>query len=162
MDKISLTIDGVRVKTDKGITLLQAARDAGRYIPTLCSRPDLSLPLGGCRLCVVEVEGGQSRFPTSCTTVVAKDMVVHTNAPMVQEIRRHNLIALLSPLPAPRLNRKELKKLAEYIGVDEKDIPHYVSRNLPVDRDEPLFELNHNRCILCGLCVLNVQVINTE
>jgi formate dehydrogenase beta subunit len=153
MDKVSLTIDDVRVEAERGATILQVAREAGIYVPTLCSRPDLSLPLGGCRLCVVEVEGGDSRFPTSCTTLVAEGMIVRTNTPLVQEIRRYNLGAVLTPLPSPRLKRAQLEKLANYIGVREEDLPPYVGRNLPVDQSEPLFELDHNRCILCGLCV---------
>lgn len=153
MDKVSLTIDDVKVETERGATVLQVAREVGIYIPTLCSRPDLSLPLGGCRLCVVEVEGGESRFPTSCTTHVAEGMIVRTNTPLVQEIRRYNLAAVLAPLPSPRLKRAELRKLANYIGVREEDLPPFVDRNLPVDQSEPLFELDHNRCILCALCV---------
>jgi len=153
MDKVSLTIDGVRVKTGAGVTVLEAAREAGIYIPTLCSRPDLPLPLGECRLCVVEAVGAESRFPSSCITPVAKGMVIRTNTPQIQGIRRHMLKAVLSPLPSPRLKRAGLKRLADYIGVKEEDLPPYVSRNLPIDRDQPLFELDHNRCILCGLCV---------
>lgn len=153
MDKVSLTINDVRVEAEKGFTVLQAAREAGIYIPTLCSHPDLSLSLGSCRLCVVEMEGGESRFPSSCMTPVAEGMKVLTNTPLVQEIRRQNLITVLAPLPSPRLKRAELKKLAAYIGVREEDVPTDGARNLPVDRSEPLFELDQNRCILCGLCV---------
>jgi formate dehydrogenase beta subunit len=153
MKKMSLTIDNVKVKTNKGATVLQAAREAGIYIPTLCSRPDLSLPLGGCRLCVVELEGGESRFPTSCNTCVTEGMKVFTKTPLLQEIRRQNLLAVLSPLPSPRLVRAELKKLADHIGVREEEIPPSIAGNLPINRSEPLFELDPNRCILCGLCV---------
>ncbi len=153
MDNVSLTIDGRKVETGAGVTVLEAVREAGIYIPTLCSRPDLPLSLGECRLCVVDIEGGESRFPSSCITPVAEGMVVHTNSPQVREMRRHFLKAILSPLPSPRLKRPGLQRLADYIGVKEGDLPSYVSRNLPVDREQPLFELDHNRCILCGLCV---------
>ncbi len=153
MAKVSLTIDGVRVRTKAGSTVLEAAREAGIYIPTLCSRPDLPRPLGDCRVCVVEIEEAEPHFPSSCITPVAQGMVVRTNTSQVQGMRRHFLKALLSPLPSPRLKRPELKRLADYIGVREEDLPPYVSRNLPIDREQPLFELDHNRCILCGLCV---------
>lgn len=151
MDKVNLTIDDVPVATKAGTTILQAAREVGIYIPTLCSRPDLPLPLGECRLCVVRVEG--QGFPSSCITPVAIGMNIKTNTPQVQEVRRHILKALLSSLPSPRLKRPELKKIASYIGVTEESLPPYVSRNLPVDNNEPLFQLDHNRCILCGLCI---------
>ena len=153
MNKVSLTIDGVKVETRSGTTVLEVAREAGIYIPTLCSRPDLPLSLGECRLCVVDVKGGESRFPSSCITPVTEGMVVQTNSPQVREMRRHFLKAILSPLPTPRLKRPGIKSLADYIGVREEDLPPYVPRNLPIDREQPLFELDHNRCILCGLCV---------
>ena len=159
MNKISLTIDDVSITTKAGMTILEAAREAGIYIPTLCSRPDLPLPLGDCRVCVVAVDGAESRFPSACITPVTDGMTVHTGTPQVQEIRRHFFKALLSPLPEPRLKRLELKKLAEYIGLREEDLPPYVPRGLPVDREQPLFELDHNRCILCGLCVRICQEV---
>ena len=153
MGKLHLAIDGVDVEVDQGTTILEAARGAGIYIPTLCFHPDLPLSLAVCRLCVVEATEAESRFPSSCVTPVARGMIVRTNTPAVRELRRHFFKALLTPLPSPRLNMPGLKKLADYIGVEEGDFPPYVSRNLPVDRDQPLFELDHNRCILCGLCI---------
>ena len=84
-------------------------------------------------------------------------MVVRTNTPNLKEIRAHNLKIFLSPLPPPRLKHEELQKVAEYIGVREEDFPTYVSRNLPIDKDELKdklrLSLDHNYCILCGRCV---------
>lgn len=151
MEKVRLSIDGIKVEKKAGMTVLEAAREAGVYIPTLCSRADLPLPLGNCRLCVVQIEG--RGFPSSCITPVAQGMIVRTNTPQVQDIRRHVLKAVLTPLPSPRLKRPGLKKIAEYVGVKEEEIPPYVSRGLPFDREEPVYELDHNCCILCGLCV---------
>ena len=153
MDKVSFTIDGLKAEAERGTTILHAARKMGVPIPTLCSHQDLPLPLGGCRLCVVEVEGSESRFPTSCTTSVCEGMAVFTKTRLVKEIRRHNLIAVLAPLSSPRLKKKELAKLADSLGVREEDLPPCEGRNLPVDRSDPLFQLDQNRCILCGLCV---------
>ena len=147
-----LTIDGLDIDVDQGTTVLEAARGAGIYIPTLCFHPDLPLSLAVCRLCVVEATEAESRFPSSCVTPVAQGMTVHTNTPAIRELRRHFFKAIFSPLPSPRLNMPGLKKLADYIGVGEDDFPPYISKNLPVDLDQPLFELDHNRCILCGLC----------
>ncbi len=152
-DRVSLTIDGIKVETRPGTTILQASRETGIYIPTLCSYPSLPLPLATCRLCLVEVMGTESRFPSSCVTPVSEGMIVHTDTQEVQELRRHVFRALLSPLPSPRLEIPELRRLANYIGVREEDLPPYVSRNLPIDQKQPLFEFDNNRCILCGLCV---------
>ena len=56
MGNVSLTIDGIEVETREEATVLEAARDAGIYIPNLCADPDLE-PYGACRLCLVEIEG---------------------------------------------------------------------------------------------------------
>lgn len=151
MNVISFTIDGVKTKTRKGATVLEAAREAGIYIPTLCSHPDLLSSIGTCRLCVVEIEG--QGFPSACMTPVTKGMVVHTNTAQVKELRRHFLRAILAQLPPPRIKGAELRRLGKYIGVKEKEIPSYTPRNLSIDRDEPLFIWDHNLCIMCGRCV---------
>ncbi len=61
-DEITLTIDGVEVKTSPGTNLLQAAMDAGIYIPYLCYYPGVK-SFGACRMCVVEVGGGRGSPP---------------------------------------------------------------------------------------------------
>jgi len=151
LDKVNLIIDDAQVSAKPGTTLLKAARGAGIYIPTLCSHELLPSSFGSCRLCVVQVEGGG--LPSSCVTPVSEGAVVQTNTPLLQEIRRHLLKAVLAAIPDPRLRTDELRKLAEYIGISEEDIPPYVSRYLPVDTDEPLFIRDHNLCIMCGRCV---------
>ncbi|MDY6854954.1 MAG: 2Fe-2S iron-sulfur cluster-binding protein [Thermodesulfobacteriota bacterium] len=154
MNTVTLKINNTELTVERGTTVLEAARESDIYIPTLCAHPELPVPLGACRLCVIEVEG--KGFPTSCITRVSDGMIVHTDTERIKEIRIHNLKLLLSPLPQPRLKHKELKKLCEYIGVKEEDIPPYVSRALPVDKDEledkVRLSLDHNLCILCGRC----------
>jgi len=159
MDEVILTIDGVEVKAERGKAVLEAARQAGIYIPALCAHSDLS-PYGSCRLCLVEIEG-MSGFPSACTTPVDEGMVVHTDTPLVREIRQHFLGIILKNIPpaeraSPRFRDTELGRVAEYIGVPE-DIPQYVPRNLPVISDEPLFIRDYNLCIHCGRCVRACQ-----
>ena len=72
---IRVTIDGNAVEVPPGTTVLQAAEKAGITIPTLCHHKELT-PYGGCRLCVVEVEGARTLQP-SCTFPVADRMEVH-------------------------------------------------------------------------------------
>ena len=72
--EITLEIDGVEIKTKPGTNVLQAAMDAGLYIPYLCYYPGMK-SFGACRMCVVEIEGGRGN-PASCTTPVAEGMVV--------------------------------------------------------------------------------------
>jgi len=159
MDEITLTVDGTRVKVNKGKTVLEAAQEADIYIPTLCAHPDLS-PYGSCRLCAVEIEG-MLGFPSACTTPACDGMVVHTNTPLVQEVRRHFLGIILKDIPptersSPRFKDTQLGRVAEYIGIPE-DIPQYVPRNLPIISDEPLFVRDYNLCIHCGRCVRACQ-----
>ncbi|MBI4768361.1 MAG: (2Fe-2S)-binding protein, partial [Deltaproteobacteria bacterium] len=76
MGTVSVVIDGTEVRGAEGTTILEAAKEAGLGIPTLCHRPELSV-FGGCRLCVVEVEGAP-RLVASCHTPLAEGMVIHT------------------------------------------------------------------------------------
>ena len=76
-DTISLTIDDQPVVARSGMTVLEAAKSADIYVPTLCYHPALS-PYGGCRLCVVEIENMRG-FPTSCTTPANDGMAVRTS-----------------------------------------------------------------------------------
>ena len=81
MSKIKLVIDGRDVAARKGMTILEAARQVGIEIPTLCHSPDL-IPAGNCRVCVVEVEGSRT-LVGSCHTPVADGMVIRTRTPKV-------------------------------------------------------------------------------
>ena len=87
MDKefVTLTIDDQKVKVEKGTTILQAAKQAGIDIPTLCFLKEIN-EVGDCRMCIVEVEGRRG-FATSCIQKVEEGMVVHTNTPNVMEAR---------------------------------------------------------------------------
>jgi len=70
-DLIKITFDGESIEVKKGITVLEAAEEAGVFIPTLCSDADLH-PYGACRLCVVEIDGVRG-YPTACTTTATTE-----------------------------------------------------------------------------------------
>ncbi len=109
MDEIKLTIDGQEVPAKTGMTVLEAAREAGIYIPTLCYDPDLE-PYGGCRLCIVEIENNRG-LPTACTTPATDGMVVRTSTDAVNKVRRTALELLLTQHPSQCLvcNRRNPK-----------------------------------------------------
>jgi bidirectional [NiFe] hydrogenase diaphorase subunit len=132
MSDIVLQIDGKAVKATEDMTVLQAARQAGIAIPTLCHHDKLE-PHGMCRMCMVEVEvRGKKNYVVSCLYPVAKDLVVRTRSEKVDKIRRVILEELLAHAPyAP-----DLVRLAQDYGAD---------------RDR--FEKETSFCILCGLCV---------
>ena len=155
---IRLTIDDKKIEVEPEKTVLEAALQAGIYIPNLCYHPDLP-SVGACRLCIVEIEGMKGT-PTACTTTVKEGMVVHTNTPKVQELRKNLIWLILSEHPKDLSESSQLKKVVEWIGV--KDVlPGYIPhpKNLPVISDEPLFIRDLNRCILCGRCVRICQEV---
>jgi NADH dehydrogenase/NADH:ubiquinone oxidoreductase subunit G len=129
---ISLTIDGQRVQAIEGSSILEAAREHGIEIPTLCHHEALE-PYGSCRLCVVEL--GTPRGPrlvASCVYPAEDGAVVKTNSEMVQASRRMTAELLLASAP----HAKAIQDLAARMGVQE-----------------PRVSLSDNDCILCGLCV---------
>ena len=163
MDFITLTINGTEVKTKKGTRILEAALEAGIYIPTLCFLKDMKLPFGACRLCFVEIEG-RKRLVTSCTEPCTEGMVVLTDTPGVQKLRRDVLELLFVKHPHACLtcdNREgcspgqddcpgntplaerccakkghcELQKVADYIGINP-DTPPTENYNLFLDCTE--------------------------
>jgi len=95
---ITITIDGIQIKTVAGKRVLEAALDNGIYIPNLCSLRDIKQPTGACRLCQVMVEG-KERSRAACQTPVAEGMVVHSNTPEVNAIRRKILAITLATHP---------------------------------------------------------------
>lgn len=153
--KVSLTIDGKKIETEKGKTVLEAALESGIYIPHLCYHPDLS-PFGACRLCVVEIDG-LPNLPTACTTLVEEGMVVHTNTPKTNMVRRIAMDLILANHPLDCLTRAknlkgEIQYLAAYLGITQQRFRR-VSKQEPIDLRNPLFVIDHNKCILCGRCV---------
>lgn len=91
---VSLTIDGIPVKVKKDTTILEAAKQAGIDIPTLCFLKEIN-EVGDCRMCIVEVEGRRG-FATSCIQKVEEGMIVHTHTPSVMESRRTILDLIVS------------------------------------------------------------------
>jgi len=132
MSEINLQIDGKAVSATAGMTVLEAARSAGIYIPTLCHHEKLE-PYGGCRLCIVEVEsGGWSKLVVSCVYPVEDNLIVRTRTEKVDRIRKTILELLLAHAP----DSFELHDLAQEYGAD---------------RDR--FEKESSFTIHCGLCV---------
>jgi len=159
MDLIKLTIDGIDVKAGQGTKILKAAIDAGIFIPNLCYLPEADLPFGGCRLCYVEVEG--RGLVTACTQPVENDMVVHTQTPEVNRLRRtaFKLLIAYHDLDCRSCWKNkncELQKLAAKLKVKLKkpeDFRGLPTELLPLDTTNPFIIYDPNRCIFCGKCV---------
>ncbi|MCE1253148.1 MAG: molybdopterin-dependent oxidoreductase [Anaerolineae bacterium] len=153
---VQLTIDDKKIEVPEGTTVLRAAQSAGIDIPTLCDHPNLT-PYGGCRLCLVEVEGARTLQP-SCTMPASPNMVVKTNTEKVKSARKFVLTMIFS-------ERNHLCPYCVVSGGDcelqnaayHEDMTHWpLSPNwqsFDVDASHPYIVVDNNRCILCRRCV---------
>ena len=191
VDTITLTVDGIEVKTTKGKRILEAALNAGIYIPSLCALRDIKLPFGACRLCQVQIEGRRGTI-TACSEPATDGMIVHSNTPEVNSLRRRILEMMLARHPHECLtcwrkkrcqpfdiclrnvsiaercvtcakNRHcELQKVSDFIGLDTMPYP-YTPKGLPVEMENPFIVRNNNLCILCGRCIrVDQEVLGFE
>ena len=183
---ISLEIDGATVSVPEGTRVLEAAARCGVYIPSLCSHKDLT-PFGGCRMCVVEIDGMRG-YPLACSTVVTEGMKVLTDTAPVREMRKEILQLILSEHPSsclvcseahecrenqytirkagvttgcrycPNDQQCELQAVVEKIGITDIDYP-VMYRGYAVEHDDPFYDRDYNICILCGRCVRMCQEV---
>ena len=151
---INLTIDNVPVSVPEGTTVLEAARNAGIKIPTLCYLKDIN-EIGACRMCVVEVKGARSLM-ASCVYPVAEGMEVFTNTPKVRHSRQLTLELILSNhrmdcLTCARNAHCELRQLASDLGLDAV---RYANDQLPPQLETTALHLvrDNSKCILCRRC----------
>jgi bidirectional [NiFe] hydrogenase diaphorase subunit len=151
----TLVIDEQEVSALAGQTILDVARENDIYIPTLCHLEGLS-NVGACRLCLVEIKGGNKLLP-ACVTTVFEGMEVSTHTERLQKHRR----MILELLFAERNHicsvcvangHCELQALAQDQGVTHISLP-YRNPELTVDASLAQFTVDHNRCILCTRCV---------
>lgn len=152
---IELKINGKDISVEPGSTILQAALTNGIYIPNMCWDRRLT-PYGGCRLCVVEVEGNP-KLMAACSTPVQQGMVIQTETPKLLKARKTVLELLLihHPLDCPICDKAgecELQDLAFKYGPSEARFTAK-RKHEPESTAAPLVERNPNRCILCGKCV---------
>lgn len=153
---INLIIDDQTVAVKEGTTILDAARQAGIRIPTLCHQPDLR-PYGACRMCVIENRKMPGRLFAACTTPVTEGMEVVTRTPGVEKVRRRVLQLLLLDYPldcedCAKAGDCELQTLTQEYGVTKTGIK-WEQRNLAPEVRSPFIDMDYNRCILCGRCV---------
>lgn len=155
MSQVALTIDNIKVEVKPGTTVLEAAKQAGIDIPTLCHHSSL-VPIGACRICVVEVEG-QRNLQAACVFPVMEGMVVQTESPRVVQARKFVLDMLFSErnhyCPFCEASGDcELQNLGYRYGIDHWVYLTY-TKAFPVDATRQYFMMDHNRCVLCGRCI---------
>ena len=155
MSGATFVLNGKSVPFKLGQSILDAARDNGVHIPTLCYLKGLA-PSGACRICLVEVKGARSLI-AACSTPVAPEMEVDTDSQRVHNARRLNTELLLSAgrhdcLLCEANGNCGLQELAYRYKVDGSFFP----RNedvYPVEDANPFIVRDFSRCILCGRCV---------
>ena len=155
MKNVTLKINNTPVTVPEGTRILDAARQAGYDIPTLCYLKDLTNE-GSCRMCVVEVKGARS-LVVSCVATVAEGMEVFTNTPKVIASRKTTLELMLSNhnkdcLSCVRSTNCELQKLALEYGCDDNDFAGEHS-HVTVEALNPYLIRDNSKCILCRRCV---------
>ena len=161
---VNLKINGQEVSVPAGYTVLEAAREVGIDIPTLCYLKEYS-ETGSCRMCVVEIVGARA-LQAACVYPVAEGLEVLTHSPKVRKARKATLELLLSNhdrkcLTCIRNQNCELQTLADELGVT--DI-RYEGEIIPREIDDlsPSIVRDNNKCVLCRRCVnvcKNVQTV---
>ena len=184
--QLTMEINHREVSFPEGVSIHRAAELNGIYVPSLCSHKDLS-PFGGCRLCMVEVEGIRG-YPLSCNTTAREGMKVLTDTAVLRDLRKEILKLILSEHPSsclvcdekaeckeyqgtirktgvttgcrfcPNDGQCELQELVEKIGVTEIDYPIYY-HGYEAEHDDPFYDRDYNVCILCGRCVRMCQEV---
>lgn len=152
---IELTIDGKQVIAEEEKTILQVAKEQGIDIPTLCYDKDLTT-FGGCRICVVEVEGFRN-LVASCSVQISDGMVIHTESERVVNARKTILSLLLENHPNDCLTCQkagdcELQRYAYRYGVRFPENGGE-RKKYPIESLNPVMERDQSKCILCGKCV---------
>jgi formate dehydrogenase major subunit len=160
-ESVTLTIDGYAVNVPKGTSLMRAAVDAGIKVPKLCATDSLE-PFGSCRLCLVEIEGRKG-YPSSCTTPAEAGMVVRTQTPKLQQLRKGVMELYISDHPLDCLTCSangncELQDMAGVTGlrnvrygVGEAAGAHHTKSKK--DESNPYFSYDPSKCIVCSRCV---------
>jgi len=153
MSDITIFIDGAEIKAQSGQTILDAAENAGVYIPRLCSAKGLT-PHGSCRVCTVIVNG---RPQSACTQPVAEGMIIENDTEQIREVRKGIIEMLFVEgnhfcMFCEKSGNCELQALAYRFGIAVPRYP-FLFPNREIDATHPDIFIDRNRCILCARCI---------
>lgn len=154
-NKVNLKINNIPVTVDAGTTILEAARQCGIKIPTLCYLKDINA-IGACRVCVCEVKGARS-LVAACVYPVNEGMEVFTNTEKVLQSRKTTVELIMSDhkkecLSCIRNNNCELQILSNELGCDATKYAG-VTNSYQIDNSTPYIVRDNDKCVLCRRCV---------
>lgn len=152
---MEVTIDGRKLELEEAVTALEAARQVGITIPTLCWHPRVSV-IGACRLCMIEVEG-INRLLAACTTQVSDGMNILTDTPQLRKVRETMLELLLCrhPLDCPTCVKGgecQLQELAYRHASPQNRFPENPAP-YAVQGSSPFVERDAKKCVVCRRCI---------
>jgi ferredoxin hydrogenase gamma subunit len=159
---MQITINRQTVECQDAQSILETARQAGHYIPTLCELADINHTPGTCRVCLVEIKRKGQDAPiivTSCNTPVEEGMEVLTRTPKVREMQRLQVELLLADhdqtcATCLRHGDCELQDVAQFVDLKQTRFSdHALARSRPVDRSSPAMVRDMSKCIRCFRCV---------
>jgi NADP-reducing hydrogenase subunit HndD len=169
METIKLTIDNKQVEVEKGTTILNAARQMGIDIPTLCHMRlddlDIENKPGGCRICVVEVQGRRNLSP-ACITKCDEGAVIRTHTPRVMNARRTVMEFILSDHPkdcliCPKSGHCELQDMAQRLGIREIPCQEIAEMSTYRKDTSPSIIRDLDKCIMCRRCEMMCNDVQT-
>jgi len=148
-DEITLNIDGHDIAVEPDTTLLDAAKQIGIEIPTICWHAATTAN-GLCRMCVVEVEGQRVLQP-SCILKAGAGMIVQTRSEKVVRARKTILEMLSSSVDLS--DSPEILKMLDEYGASADRFPDAERREIEVKDDNPMYLRDYEKCVLCWRCV---------
>lgn len=146
---VSFTLNGQTVRAAAGSSVLDAARQAGVDIPTICYHPNLTAN-AICRLCTVEVAGSRNLQP-ACVVRVRQDMIVNSETDRVRVARR-----VILELLASTTDLREAPEVQDYIDQFHADPARFAGgrrRDFPVLDDNPFYVRDYSQCVMCWRCI---------
>jgi NADH dehydrogenase/NADH:ubiquinone oxidoreductase subunit G len=146
---ITFSMDGKEISVEQGLTLLEAARENGTDIPTICFH-EATTSNALCRICVVEVEGMRLLQP-ACIVQAAEGMKVQTRSERVVRARKTILEMLASTLDLS--DAPEILTLMDEYGAQADRFPEAERRESAVKDDNPMYIRDYSKCLLCWRCV---------
>ena len=169
METIKLTIDNKEIEVQKGTTILNAAKDLGIDIPTLCYMELHDMHIenkpAGCRICVAEIQGRRNLAPT-CSTKCEPGMIVKTHTPRVLNARRTVMEFILSDHPKDCLvcsksGSCELQSMAHRLGIKEIPGSEYAAMSTYRKDTSPSIIRDLDKCIMCRRCEMMCNEVQT-